>query len=634
MTKKVGLFVTALALLAVVAQIASASYGIYVGKYLTSDGSVMLGGSGDEVSGHWIVIVPRQQHASGTMVEVGVTDEARYPGEMFEIPQARETYRFISHYYSNFAGFPPPLTNGGLNEHQVAALDIWSPSRGELREMTEDSQRGLNYSDLARFAMQRAKTAREAVQVVGDLIDEHGFATYGGNSHLFADPNEGWILINYAGSQGLWVAERLGPNEVRLSYPGYLTPIPSRYIDFDNLKLKSNSEYVASDNFISFAVEQGWYDPDDREAFDANTVYGSVSRDSNLSVTSSAGDTVINPITGEDVTNTSIAEFEQMIRDMAPVTLEKMMSITRTPLLSRDTNGYGEVAHLRSGLEHSELATIWMAATGSVASPFIPFYIGTDEVPMEYGKHRYLYREADATFLSREWAIQEATDFAFRTFKQLMYFTAEHPEEFLPEVNEALVGFEGQAIEKQSKVSSIVSVLIESGNTELAREYLTDYTGRVASDALTMGEDLLAGVEARTRAVYGLRRPDNNRMQGGGTISLVVTKPYTDPDLAERAAELESRRSGPTIMTAKNEYDVGESIKVVFAHAQGNARDWVGLSRKGTSNQSYITWQYIEGEKTGYLLFRDGLSEPGEYEVRLFWDNGYDLGAKYTFTVE
>ncbi|MFT6711109.1 MAG: hypothetical protein ACJATO_001491, partial [Arenicella sp.] len=55
----------ALGLLALPTIDADASYAIYVGKNLTVDGSVLLGGSGDEVSSHWLEIVPRQQHPTG-----------------------------------------------------------------------------------------------------------------------------------------------------------------------------------------------------------------------------------------------------------------------------------------------------------------------------------------------------------------------------------------------------------------------------------------------------------------------------------------------------------------------------------------------------------------------------------------
>lgn len=119
-----------------------------------------------------------------TSRQVGVTGEARIPGERTAMPQARETFKYISSNYSEFAGFPPPLTNGGLNEHGVAARDIWAPARPELVAMAraaaeEAPQTGPNYSDLARAAMERARSAREAAALVGELIDEHGFSTYG-----------------------------------------------------------------------------------------------------------------------------------------------------------------------------------------------------------------------------------------------------------------------------------------------------------------------------------------------------------------------------------------------------------------------------------------------------------------------
>src|SRR5688572_4606010 len=185
-----------------------ASYGIYVGNKLTADGSVFLAGYGDEPSSHWLEIVPARDWPAGATIKVGATAAANYPGELIEIPQVRRTAKYLTMNYSAFAGFPAPLTNGGLNEHHVAARDIWSPSRKELREMTPRPQRGLNYSDLSRIVMERARSAREAVEIVGSLINQYGYATYGGNSHLFADADEGWVLIEFAGGKGLWVAQR------------------------------------------------------------------------------------------------------------------------------------------------------------------------------------------------------------------------------------------------------------------------------------------------------------------------------------------------------------------------------------------------------------------------------------------
>jgi len=161
-----------------------ASYAIYIGKNLTADGSVLLGGSGDEVSSHWLEVVPAKTHPDGSMIAVGVNDKAFIPGTFIEIPQISKTARYLTMNYSEYEGFPPPLTNGGLNEHNVAARDVWSPSRPELIAMTPNPQTGPQYSDLSRIAMERATTAREAVEIIGALINEHGYSTYGGNSHL------------------------------------------------------------------------------------------------------------------------------------------------------------------------------------------------------------------------------------------------------------------------------------------------------------------------------------------------------------------------------------------------------------------------------------------------------------------
>src|SRR5580704_19208804 len=111
-----------------------ASYAIFVGKNLTADGSTLLGGTGDEPSSHWLEIVPRKTHPAGTTIRVGVDSRATFPGELIDIPQVRETARYITMNYSEYEGFPAPLTNGGLNEYGVAARDVWSDSRKELQD--------------------------------------------------------------------------------------------------------------------------------------------------------------------------------------------------------------------------------------------------------------------------------------------------------------------------------------------------------------------------------------------------------------------------------------------------------------------------------------------------------------------
>lgn len=454
---------------------AAASYAIYVGRNLTEDGSVYLAGSGDEVSSHWLEIVPARDHPPGAAIPVGVDGTANMPGELIEIPQAPYTLRYITMNYSEFEGFPPPLTNGGLNEKNVAARDVWSDSRQELVAMTPNPQRGPNYSDLSRIVMERATSARDAVEIVGKLIDEYGYSTYGGNSHLFADAEEGWVLLDFAGGQGLWVAERLGPDDVRMSYPGYIGEIP---LDF-----RDHPDFMGSDNFISFAVEQGWYDPDSGAPFNVTEVYGTPE------------------------IRWPRREVEAELRAAAPISLREMLDIVRDRRFSKDSTGYGQVAVLRGGLP-PQLRTVWIAATGSVTTPFVPYRIGVQRVVPEYGKHRYLTKGEATRFVTRDWQIQEATEYAYRTFKRLMYFTCDHADEFLPEVVDAITAFENRLIGEQPSVEETALALMEAARSDLAAAYLTDYSSDAALEALRLGNALLGSIEVRTRLIFGLRAPE------------------------------------------------------------------------------------------------------------------------------
>ncbi|MEA1942455.1 MAG: C69 family dipeptidase [Pseudomonadota bacterium] len=463
---------------------AHASYAYYVGKNLTESGAVMIGGSGEEVSSHWLEIVPARDHPAGTTITVGVTADAVIPGQLITIPQAAHTYRYMQMAYSDFEGFPAPLTNGGVNEHQVAVRDVWAPSRDALVEMTPEGQRGVQYSDLARIVMERATTAREGVEIIGELIAAHGFATYGGNTHMIADPDEGWIVWQLAGGQGLWVAERLGPDEIRVLYPGAIGDVP---VDID-----SDPDYLASDNFISFAEEQGWYDRAADEPFNAFRVYG--------------------PQDIEDYRDPGIklmspADMEAATRAMAPVSEADLMERVRDPRVVDDDAGYGQVVSLHDDLADPDLVRMWAAPTGSVTAPFNVWWLGVQEVPMEYAQHRYLTKDSASTFLNPDFQMQEATRFAGRVFKRVMYYTCSAPDTLLPVVTDMLTGFEGETRQDLPWVERTARTMIESGDREAAQALLTHYATGRAMDALDLGTTLADSLDAYTRLVTGQRRP-------------------------------------------------------------------------------------------------------------------------------
>lgn len=477
------------------------SIGFYVGKNLTNDGSTLLGGFGHEPSSHWLDIVPAQNHPAGSTIQVGVTEEASIPGELIRIPQVKRTFKYISSTYSEFAGFPPPLTNGGLNEYGVAGRDIWSNSREELVEMTPTPQRGPNYSDLSRIAMERATTAREAVEIIGNLINEYGYSTYGGNSHLFADKDEGWVLIEYAGGQGLWAAERLGPDDIRVSYPGYIHEFP---VDF-----KTNENFMGSDNIVDFAREQGWWDPerDDPNYLNLQDIYGE-------------------PFPGEGVPkeeNHYLAmrvppKREAELASLVPVSLEDMLALVRDPRWSNDQAGYGQVAHLRPNVNRN-LQTLWLAVTSAVTTPYVPIPVVTSPEALlpEFVQHRYLTKYSDSAYLSSDYAPQEATRYATREFKRLLYFTSEHPEYFLHYVTGCIESLEQTMLNERRTLENHFLELLNMNRKDEARKLITDNVRKWLYESLCLGMQLTNIVEFQTRQRFGIRMPHDTAPQGETT---------------------------------------------------------------------------------------------------------------------
>jgi hypothetical protein len=135
-------------------------------------------------------------------------------------------------------------------------------------------------------------------------------------------------------------------------------------------------------------------------------------------------------------------------------------------------------------------------------------------VPPEYQRHRYLTEGEAARFMDPAWQGVESTRSAFRVYKRLYYLTREHPEPFQTEVTAALEAFEAGLIAARPTVERTAQKLFEGGEPELARTYLTYYNTTEAMNGLRLAEALAAGIEARTRVQFGIRRPDTTPPKG------------------------------------------------------------------------------------------------------------------------
>ena len=316
------------------------------------------------------------------------------------------------------------------------------------------------------------------------------------------------MVWEFAGGQGLWVAERLGPDDVRVLYPGGIGKVPT--------ELEGNPDFLASDNFFSFAEEQGWYDPASGDPFDVHAIYGRQS---------------VDDFRNPGIKLMSPADMEDATRAMAPVSEADLMERVRDPRVVDDDAGYGQVVSLHEDLADPDLIRMWNAPTGSVTAPFNVWWLGVTEVPMEYGQHRYLTKDSAATFLNPDYQMQEATEFAGRTFKRAMYYTCSAPDQLLPAVTRLLTGFESETRDDLDWVEPTALEMIEAGNRAAARHLLTYYATSRAMDALDLGDSMVEGLDAYTRLVTGQRRPDGDEINATGpTVNCVADG---DPDVPQ-----------------------------------------------------------------------------------------------------
>ena len=462
------------------------SYAIYVGRERSRTGHAFLAGYGDEPSGHWLELAPRQRHAQGSTITVGVTPAAEMPGLLTTIPQACETARNLRVSYSHYLGVPAPLTNGGLNEHGVAVRDVWSPSCEALIAMTPSDQIGPNYSDLARIVLERATSARHGVELIGALIAEHGYSTYGGNSHLIADHREAWVVIEYAGGKRLWVAERLNANAIRVSRPGYIATVPTNFNDHE--------DFLAAPHFVSFAEDAGWYDAGRDGAFDANRVYGDGQ--------------------GRWAGVRWVEEQLALRAQSDGLDQQDLIWALREPRLTGDSAGYGQLVELKPVM-HAGLQTLWHAPIGPIAAPLTPFLLCVDALPPELERHRYLGEGESAVFMDgseRDRPVSptpqglETTRSAVAIYKRLLYQLCEHHERFLPEVTPAWEALERELAQGVEDLVVALGALLSAGQEARATRLATSWCSQQAIRALDLADVMSRSMDARSQLLSGVRR--------------------------------------------------------------------------------------------------------------------------------
>ncbi len=249
MTKKLSLFLGLFMVLVLWnTQVSNGCTNFLVTKGASVDGSTMITYAADSHTLYGeLYYQPAADHPAGTMRDIYEWDTGKYLGKIEEVPH---TYSVI----------------GNMNEYQLA---IGETTYGGRKELGKQPGAIMDYGSLIYVTLQRAKTAREAIKVMGDLVEKYGYYS-SGESFSIADPNEVWILEMIGKGEGekgaVWVAVKV-PD-------GYISGHANQ-ARITTFPLNDPKNCVYSKDVISFAREKGWFDGKNKD-FSFSDVYAPV----------------------------------------------------------------------------------------------------------------------------------------------------------------------------------------------------------------------------------------------------------------------------------------------------------------------------------------------------------------------
>ena len=207
------------------------------GKNATVDGSTLISYAADSYALYgFLQYIPAADHNEGDMRKIYDWDTGRYLGE---IPEVAHTFSVV----------------GNMNELQVTIGETTWGGREEL----VDSLGCIDYGSLIYIALQRSRTAREAIKCMTDLVAKYGYFSEG-ESFSIGDPNEVWILEMIGKGPGrkgaVWVATRIPDDCIS----GHANQARITQINF-----KDKENWMWSKDVVDFAREKGYFKGKDSE---------------------------------------------------------------------------------------------------------------------------------------------------------------------------------------------------------------------------------------------------------------------------------------------------------------------------------------------------------------------------------
>ncbi len=467
-----------------------------VTKGASTDGSVMITYTADSYGFYGeLYHFPAAVYSDGAWLEIYEWDSGKYLGR---IPQAEVTYNVV----------------GNMNEHQVVIGETTFGGREEL----VDPNGLIDYGSLMYIALQRSKSARDAIKVMTDLVAEYGYHS-SGESFSIADADEAWILEMIGKGEGntgaVWAAVRI-PD-------GYISghANQSRITTFP---LDDPENCIYSPDVISFAREKGYFNGDDAK-FNFSDAYAPLDfgaiRFCDARVWSlfrrcnSEMEKYSSYILGESLERMplyikpekklSVHNVMQLMRDhyqgteldmtkgiaagtyempyrWRPLTwkYEEVEYFNERPISTPQT-GFSFVSQARSHLPKEVGGVLWFGVDDTYFTVYTPMYASITEVPYNYSKG--VGSLSQFTWDAAFWVFNFVSNFSYPRFSVM-----------IDDVQKIQNELEGFYLAKQNTVEERALSLLKNSKGE-AIEYLTDYS--IASGEKTykrwkqLGEELL-----------------------------------------------------------------------------------------------------------------------------------------------
>jgi len=343
---------------------------IIVGKNASKTGRVILAHGEDDIN--CIVQfhkVPQMEHKEGEVLRFDDGDAV--------IPQVPVTLGYLWSEMRCPGG--EAFADGFVNECGVAVV---SDSCVSTKESTEPHSEGLGYG-LRRIIAERAKTAREGVEIAAELVSKYGYRST--RSYHIADKDEGWVLQLTVGNQ--YVARKIDDDEIYY-IPNWLT---LHEVDFSDTEHK---KYYWSEDLVGYAVRNGWYTPSsegDYSDFDYALTYQG--EGSEVKSNFDRSDTAWKMISGEKLpyrTTAIKAPKKYGVEDLKPILRshcpEYPELIKEDPAatphcfygICRDTTVDSMIVEFQ---EDKDLTTVWRTTLRPCVSPYQPWFPCVTSVP-------------------------------------------------------------------------------------------------------------------------------------------------------------------------------------------------------------------------------------------------------------